>query len=62
MITRGASAHYDDETVKKALQYYAEGLSGTQISEIMKVPRSTVYNWIRQAKKMGLFEVTVRLG
>lgn len=42
--------------LKRFIQDYQAGLTKTRLSEIYKVPRSTVYNWIKDLKEKNMLE------
>lgn len=43
--------NYDEEFKRKAIQIFYEGNSGRAVGRIMKINKSTVYNWIKGLNK-----------
>ena len=43
--------NYDEEFKRKAIQIFYEGNSERAVGRIMKINKSTVYNWIKALNK-----------
>lgn len=43
--------NYDEEFKRKAIKIFYEGNSGRAVGRLMKINKSTVYNWIKALNK-----------
>lgn len=43
--------NYDKEFKRRAIQIFYEGNSGRSVGRLMKINKSTIYNWIKSLNK-----------